>query len=71
MSGVKLVGVFEWCRIRESDREALQMVEKLLEYAKFEGNEKLSLVLSKSTDLFQEIVIRNQNQYSIYDYFKK
>ena len=29
----------------------LQMVEKLLEYARFKGNEKLSLVLSKSTDL--------------------
>ena len=39
------------------DREALQMAEKLLEYARFKGNEKLSLVLSKSTDLLQEIVI--------------
>ena len=55
----------------KSDREALQMAEKLLEYARYEGNEKLSLVLSKSTDLLQEIVIRNQEQSSIYDYFKK
>ena len=52
-----------------SDREALQMAEKLLEYARYKGNEKLSLVLSKSTDLLQEIVIRNQKQSSIYDYF--
>ena len=37
----------------KSDREALQMAEKLLEYARFKGNEKLSLVLSKSTDLLQ------------------
>jgi len=35
----------------KSDREALQMAEKLLEYARFKENEKLSLVLSKSTDL--------------------
>ena len=55
----------------KSDREALQMAEKLLEYARYEGNEKLSLVLSKSTDLLQEIVIRNQEKSSIYDYFKK
>lgn len=54
-----------------SDREALQMAEKLLEYARYKGNEKLALVLSKSTDLLQEIVIRNQKQSSIYDYFKK
>ena len=53
------------------DREALQMAEKLLEYARFKGNEKLSLVLSKSTVLLQEIVIRNQKQSSISDYFKK
>ena len=53
------------------DREALQMTEKLLEYARFKGNEKLSLVLSKSTVLLQEIVIRNQKQSSISDYFKK
>ena len=54
-----------------SDWEALQMAEKLLEYARYKGNEKLALVLSKSTDLLQEIVIRNQKQSSIYDYFKK
>ena len=53
------------------DREALQMAEKLLEYARFKGNEKLSLVLSKSTVLLQEIVIQNQKQFSISDYFKK
>ena len=53
------------------DREALQMAEKLLEYARFKGNEKLSLVLSKSTVLLQEIIIRNQKQSSISDYFKK
>lgn len=53
------------------DREALQMAKKLLEYARFKGNKKLSLVLSKSTVLLQEIVIRNQKQSSISDYFKK
>ena len=68
MCGVKLVGVFEWFRIRESEPEALQMAEKLLEYARFKGNEKLSLVLSKSTDLLREIAIRNQKQSSIYDF---
>ena len=52
-----------------SDWEALQMARKLLEYARYKGNEKLLLVLSKSTDLLQEIVIRNQKQSSIYDYF--
>ena len=55
----------------KSDQEALQMAEKLLECARYKGNEKLSLVLSKSTELLQEIVIRNQKQSSIYDYFKK
>ena len=72
-----------WCesamcgwRGREDTRNkiqpgALQMAEKLLEYARFKGNEKLSLVLSKSTDLLHEMVIRNQKQSSIYDYFKK
>ena len=55
----------------KSNREALQMAEMLLEYARFKGNEKLSLVLSKSPDLHPEIVIRNQKQYSIYDCFKK
>ena len=39
----------------KSDREALQMAKKLLEYARFRGNEELSLVLTKSTDLLQEI----------------
>ena len=33
----------------KSNREALQTAEKLLEYARSNGNEKLSLVLSKST----------------------
>ena len=58
----------------ESDREALQMAEKLFEYARFKENEKLSLVLSKSTALLretEEIVIRNQKQSSIFDHFKK
>ena len=55
----------------KSDREALQTAEKLLEYARFKGNEKLSLVLSKLTDLLQKIGIPNQKQSSIYDYFKK
>ena len=56
----------------KSDREALQMAEKLhLEYARFKGNEKLSLVLSKSKDLFEEKVMRNEKQSSIFDYFKK
>jgi len=55
----------------KSDWDGLQMAEKLLENARFQGNEKLSLVLSKSTDLLQEIVIRNQKQSSIYNYFKK
>ena len=31
LPGVKLVGVFEWFHIQESDREALQMAEKLHE----------------------------------------
>ena len=55
----------------KSNRETLQMAENLLEYARCKGNEKLSLVLSKSTVLLQEIVIRNHKQSSIYDYFKK
>ena len=38
------------------DREALKMAEKLT------GKEKLSLALSKTTDLLQEMVIQNQNQ---------
>ena len=46
----------------KSNREALQMAEKLLEYARFKGNEKLSLVLSKSTDLLQEIVIKRRSR---------
>ena len=52
------------------DQEALQLAKKLLEYARFKGNEKLLLVLSKSTDLLQEILIQNQKQSSIYDSFK-
>ena len=53
----------------KSDQEAPKMAEKILEYARFRGNEKLSLVLSNSTDLLQEIVIRNQKQSSLYEYF--
>lgn len=42
----------------KSHGEALLMAEKLLDFARFKGNEKVSLVLSKSTDqLEQEIVI--------------
>ena len=46
----------------KSDWEALKMAEKLLEYFRFNGREKLSLVLSTTTDLLQEMVIQNQNQ---------
>ena len=45
----------------KSDWEALKMAEMLLEYSRFNGKEKLSLVLSKTTDLLQEMVIQNQN----------
>ena len=45
----------------KSDPEALKMAEKLLKYSRFNGKEKLSLVLSKTTDL-QEMVIQNQKQ---------
>lgn len=42
----------------KSHGEALLMAERLLDFARFKGNEKVSLVLSKSTDqLEQEIVI--------------
>ena len=46
----------------KSDREALKMAEKLLEYSRFNGKEKLSLVLSKTTDLLQEIVAQKQSR---------
>ena len=46
----------------KSNREALKMAEKLLEYFRFNGREKLSLVLSTTTDLLQEMVIQNQKQ---------
>ena len=44
---------------QNTDCEALQMAKKLLEYARYKRNENLSLVLPKSTDLLQEILIRN------------
>ena len=53
----------------KSDREALKMAEKLLEFSRFNGKEKLSLVLSKTTDLLQEIVIQNQKQSTIDNFF--
>ena len=53
------------------DREALKMAEKLLEYSRFNGKEKLSLVLSKTTDLLQEIVIQNQKQSRIDNFLLK
>ena len=55
----------------ESNREALQTAEKLLEYARSKGNEKLSLVLSKSTDLLQEMVLQNEKKAIIHDFFGK
>ena len=55
----------------ESTREALQTAEKLLEYAWSKGNEKLSLVLSKSTDLLQEMVLQNEKKAIIHDFFGK
>ena len=42
----------------ESNREALQTAEKLLEYARPKGNEKLS----KSTDLLKEMVLQNKKK---------
>ena len=44
----------------KSDREVLKMAETLLEYCRFNGKEKLLLVLSKTTGLLQEMVIQNQ-----------
>ena len=55
----------------ESTREALQTAEKLLEYARSKGNEKLLLVLSKSTDLLQEMVLQNEKKAIIHDFFGK
>ena len=45
----------------KSDREVLKMAEMLPEYSRFNRKEKLSMVLSKTTDLLQEMVIQNQN----------
>jgi len=55
----------------KSNREALKTAEKLLEYARSKGNERLSLVLSKSTDMQQEMVLQKQKQATIYDFFEK
>ena len=41
------------------------MTEKLLEYSRFNGKEKLLLVLFKTMDLLQEMVIQNQKQLRI------
>lgn len=49
----------------KSNREALQTAEKFLEYSRSKGNERHSLVLSKSTNLLQEIVRQNQKQATI------
>ena len=53
------------------NREALQTAEKLLEYARSKGNERLSLVLSNSTDLLQEMALQNQKKVTIHDFFGK
>ena len=55
----------------KSNREALKTAEKLLEYARSKGRERLSLVLSKSTDMLQEMVLQKQKQAPIYDFFEK
>ena len=55
----------------KSNREALKTAEKLLEYARSKGSERLSLVLSKSTDMLQEMVLQKQKQAPIYDFFEK
>ena len=55
----------------KSNREALQTAEKFLEYSRSKGNERHSLVLSKSTNLLQEIVRQNKKQATIYVFFGK
>ena len=55
----------------KSNREALQTAEKFLEYSRSKGNERHSLVLSKSTNLLQEIVLQNQKQAKIHVFFGK
>ena len=55
----------------KSNREALQTAEKFLEYSRSKGNERHSLVLSKSTNLLQEIVLQNQKQATIHVFFGK
>ena len=55
----------------KSNREALQTAEKFLEYSRSKGNERHSLVLSKSTNLLQEIVRQNQKQATIQVFFGK
>ena len=55
----------------KSDREALKMAEKLLEYSRFNRKEKLSLVLSKTTDLLKEMVIQTQTQSRIDNFLLK
>lgn len=55
----------------KSNREALQTAEKFLEYSRSKGNERHSLVLSKSTNLLQEIVRQNQKQATIHVFFGK
>ena len=53
------------------NREALQTAEKLREYSRSKGNERLSLVLSKSTDLLQEMVLQNRKRATIHVFFGK
>lgn len=55
----------------KSNLEALQTAEKFLEYSRSKGNERHSLVLSKSTNLLQEIVLQNQKQATIHVFFGK
>lgn len=45
--------------------------EKLIEYVRCKGNEKLSLVLSKSTDLLREMILQDQRQATFHDFFSK
>ena len=59
------------CLASRKRKGQLQTAEKLLEYARSRGNEKLLLVLSKSTDLLQKMVLQNQKQASIHDFYGK
>ena len=59
------------CLASRKRKGQLQTAEKLLEYARSRGNEKLSLVLSKSTDLLQKMVLQNQKQATIHDFYGK